>query len=241
MTADSYLGRIKVEIEGAEDKVSNLEQNDKLYAVVQVLEKLKGQLNCENVAYKGTIEFKPFMVKDTFNDKTLNIVNDGTTDKEFGIAQSDTTNQALHLDLSGKDWFAFNENYGTSEEKYWVKYLDKMIDALKLKYDEVYLLRNEKHFQLYNFDDGRAFEPDFVLFLVNGTETPALYYQVFIEPKGQPYIKQDEWKNNFLIKLKAEHKIEQLWKDKKYIVWGMPFYNETETRPEFEKAFNELI
>ena len=239
--ADDYLGRLKVEVEGAEGRINDLGQEDRLAIVVRLLVKLSGQLQAEKVDYKGTKEFKPFMVKETFTDKTLNIVNDGSTDKEFGIAQSETTNQALHMTLSDKDWFAFNENYGTSEEKYLVKYIDKVIDKLKYKYAEIYLLRNERHFKIFNFDDGKAFEPDFVLFLIKDTETPAVHYQIFIEPKGGHLIKQDEWKHNFLLRLKTEHKIEQLWKDKEYIVWGMPFYNETETKPEFEKAFDLLI
>ena len=239
--SDSYLGKIKIEVEGSETIINDLSQNDKLYLTTRLLEKLSSQLNTENVGYKGTKEFKPFMVKETFTNKTLNIVNDGLSDKEFGIAQSETTNQALNMDLSAKDWFVFNENYGTSEEKYLVKYIAKVIDKLKEQYSEVYLLRNERHFKLFNFDDGRAFEPDFVLFLIKGDKSPSLQYQVFIEPKGGHLIKQDEWKHNFLIQLKKEHQIEQLWKDKSYIVWGMPFFNETDTKPAFEKAFEELL
>jgi len=241
INSDSYLGKIKVEVEGAEAAVNNLTQDNKLEIVVSLLNKLNSQLNAENVDYKGTKEFKPFMVKDTFTNKTLNIVNDGDTDQEYGIAQSETTNSALNMDLSSLDWFVYNENYGTSEEKYLVKYIAKMADQLKKKYSEVYLLRNERHFKLFNFDDGRALEPDFVLFLIKDNKTKAKHYQVFIEPKGKHLIKNDEWKHNFLLRLKTEHKIEQLWKDKEYVVWGMPFYNETETKADFDKDFNAQL
>ena len=236
-----YLGKIKVEVEGAEEAVNELTQDSKLAIAVSLLNKLNSQLQAENVDYKGTKEFKPYMVKDTFTNKTLNIVNDGNGDQEYGIAQSETTNLTLNMDLSTEDWFVFNENYGTSEEKYLVKYIAKVAGLLKQKYTEVYLLRNERHFKLFNFDDGRVFEPDFVLFLVKGDIKHALHYQVFIEPKGGHLIKHDEWKHNFLMQLKTEHKIEQLWKDKEYVVWGMPFYNETETKPEFEKEFSVLL
>ena len=239
--SDSYLGKIKIEVEGSEKVISDLSQSDKLYLTTQLLEKLSSQLKAENVDYKGTTEFTPYMVKEIFTDKTLNIVNDGLSDKEFGIAQSETTNQTLNMGLSDKDWFVFNENYGTSEEKYLVKYIAKVIDKLNEQYSEVYLLRNERHFQLFNFDDGRPFEPDFVLFLIRENKTSSLHYQVFIEPKGSHLIKKDEWKHNFLMQLKQEHKIEQLWKDKCYIIWGMPFFNETDTKPEFEKVFGELL
>ncbi|GJM17087.1 MAG: type III restriction endonuclease subunit R [Thermodesulfobacteriota bacterium] len=241
IASDHYLGKLKVEVEGTEAKVSNLTQDDKLYIAMRLLEKLSGQLQAENIDYKGTAEFKPYMVKDTFTDKTLNIVNDGDSDQEYGIAQSETTNQSLNLSLASKDWFAFNENYGTSEEKYLVKYIDKVIEKLKEKYSEVYLLRNERHLKLFNFNDGQVFEPDFVLFLIKNDAIPALHYQVFIEPKGSQLIKQDEWKRNFLMRLKSEHKIDQLWEDRNYIIWGMPFYNEAETKAEFEKEFSSIL
>ena len=237
----NYLGEIKVEVEGLSEDVNSLSQENKLYIVTKLLDKLSYQLQAENVDYKGTKEFKPYMVKDIFTDKILNIVNDGTTDQEFGLAQSETGNQALNMNLADKDWFVFNENYGTSEEKYLVKYIAKVVEQLNKIYSEVYLLRNEKHFKLFNFDDGQAFEPDFVLFLIKDGKTPAIHYQVFIEPKGGHLLKKDEWKSNFLLQLKAEHKIENLWSDKKYVVWGMPFYNEVETKSDFDKAFNQLF
>jgi len=150
IVSDSYLGEIKVEVEGSDDAVSNLTQESKLHIVIRFLDKLSSQLQAETVEYKGTKEFKPYMVKETFTDKTLNIVNDGESDQEYGIAQSETTNQALNMDLSSEDWFVFNENYGTSEEKYLVKYIAKVVEQLNQKYSEVYLLRNERHFRLFN-------------------------------------------------------------------------------------------
>ena len=78
------------------------------------------------------------------------------------------------------------------------------------------------------------------LFLIKNEDSLTLQYQVFIEPKGSHLIKQDEWKQNFLTQLKNEYQIEKLWKDKNYIVWGMPFFNETDTKLEFEEAFEKL-
>ena len=58
------------------------------------------------------------------------------------------------------------------------------------KYKNIYLLRNERHFAIYDFEQGRPFEPDFVLFLEedNGVLTT---YQEFIEPKGIFLQKED--------------------------------------------------
>ncbi|MFC1872492.1 DEAD/DEAH box helicase family protein [Chloroflexota bacterium] len=241
ISSEDYLGEVKIEVEGVEDRINNLTQSDKLEAVVEMLEKVATNLQSDKVDYKGTKEFKPYMLKDKVKDKILEIANDGNGDKEYGIGQAETTNQALNLDLSRKDWYVFNENYGTSEEKYFVKYINKVFDQLKAKYKEVYLLRNERNFKIFNFDNGAAIEPDFILFLVQKKPKKAFQYQIFIEPKGGHLLKQDEWKENFLRRLKAEYKIEQLWKGTEFIIWGMPFYNEVETKAEFEKEFNTLI
>ncbi|CAG8472670.1 20117_t:CDS:10 [Cetraspora pellucida] len=88
--------------------------------------------------------------------------------------------------------FAPNENcFGTSEEKYFVKYIDRIYDKLQEKYDQIYLVRNERFFKLYNFEDGKPFEPDYVLFLRQKKPSKKLYYQVFIEPKGT-YLKEKD-------------------------------------------------
>src|SRR5699024_12718064 len=54
-----------------------------------------------------------------------------------------------------------------SEEKHFVRHLSNMMDDLRSKYEEVYLVRNERFAQLavYDFHTGERFEPDFLLFL----------------------------------------------------------------------------
>ncbi|MDE1313381.1 DEAD/DEAH box helicase family protein [Vibrio aestuarianus] len=163
IVSDHYLGKISFVVSGREDVLKNIPQIEKLKISKKILTKIAEQLNVNRVDYEGTKEFTPKTINELYEkDKILNISNDGLTEQEFGIAQSETSNTELSLDLSKRDWFVFNENYGTSEEKYFVRYLDTMVDDLQKKYDDVYLLRNEKHFKLYTFDDGRAFEPDFL-------------------------------------------------------------------------------
>ena len=116
-----------------------------------------------------------------------------------------------------------------------------MYDRLRMTYDEIYLIRNERHFKLYSFEDGRPLEPDFILYLSNKKTKSESHYQVFIEPKGQHLLKQDEWKEIFLRSLKEKHLIAQLWKDKHYEVWGMPFFNNATKSFEFDSKFNNLI
>lgn len=240
--SEHYLGKVKVTISGKSEVLTTLPQAEKLNATKKVLIDIAGKLKKDRIDYKGTVEFVPKMINQIYEkDKILNIVNDGLTEQEYGIGQIETTNLNLQLDLSQRDWFAFNENYGTSEEKYLVRYIDEMIDDLQSKYDDVYLLRNEKHFKLYSFEDGRAFEPDFVLLLTKSDQGLELTYQVFIEPKGEHLLEKDVWKQKFLLDLKSKHQIEQIWQGKEFIIWGLPFYNHQSRSTNFIPDFETLL
>lgn len=241
LTSESYMGKVKVEISGDKDRIANLTPDDKLRAAVKVLEEAVTGIISDKVEYEGTKEFKPFQIKDVITDKVLNFTLDDSEDKELGKSMNNPSETAIHLDLSSRDWFVFNDCYGTSEEKLLIKYIDKRYDDLKKKYSDVYLIRNERHFKIYAFDDGRPLEPDFVLYLVGKEKTDTGYYQIFIEPKGGHLLLQDEWKEKFLKRLQAEAVIDQLWNDRKYAVWGLPFFNEAQRMKEFETAFDAVV
>lgn len=240
ITSSDYLGKIKLDVSGLPEQISNLSSKEKLQASVKVLEDISSVLASDKIEYKGSKEFKPYMIKDKFKDKVLNFTVNESEDKEYGKSMTNPTETSYHLDLSKRDWYVFEDCFGTSEEKLLIRFIDKAYEKLKPKFEEVYLVRNERHFKIYNFEDGRPTEPDFVLFLVNHNPEESLHYQIFIEPKGGHLIKQDEWKENFLKQLRTEHYLEQLWKGKNYIIWGMPFYNETLRKTEFESSLSEI-
>jgi type III restriction enzyme len=240
ITSKNYLGKVKIDIKGLLNQINNLIPKQKLEITINVLGKISQTITSEDVEFKGTKEFKPYEVNKTFKDKTLNIYVREGGDQEHGVGQNETTNTDLKLDLSNKEWYVFNDNYGTSEEKHLIKFINKTYDKLKIKYSKIYLVRNEKYFQLYNFDDGRAMEPDFVLFLEKKETGQSLYYQIFIEPKGAHLLKEDAWKENFFKSLKEKVEINVLWKTKKFIIRGMPFYNEQLRKIEFENEFEKI-
>jgi type III restriction enzyme len=241
MTSDQYLAPIRVAISGPVGRINDLTSDDKLSAATKVLMEMADGITSDKREFTGTKEFKPYMLKDKIFDKTLNFSMDESDDKEFGKSMNNPTETAYHVDLSKRDWFVFDDCYGTSEEKLLILFIDKRYDDLKKKFTDAYLIRNERHFKLYNFEDGRAVEPDFLLYLIGKEERDTMYYQVFIEPKGGHLILQDEWKEKFLASLKNKAVIEQLWQDKKYVVWGMPFFNSDQRMAEFEEAFKKLV
>ena len=241
ITDNRYIGGIRVEVSGAAEQVKSLTADDKLHVATCVLMEISEVIASNKMEYKGTKEFKPFMIKDRITDKILNFAADEGEDQEFGKSMNDPNETAIHLDLSKRGWFVFDDCFGTSEEKLLIKFIDKHYDDLKKRYSDAYLIRNERHFKIYNFDDGRPLEPDFILHLIGREKLDTMHYQVFIEPKGGHLLKQDEWKEKFLLRLQTEAVIEQLWKDRKYAVWGLPFFNEALRMPEFEKSFSNLI
>ncbi|BBL23438.1 DEAD/DEAH box helicase family protein [Comamonas terrigena] len=241
ITSEKYLGRVKVEVSGLPEQIKNLTPDEKLDATIQALTAIAEVIASDKIEYKGSKKFVPRMVRDVFSDKTLNFMVDDGGDKEFGRSMNDPAETAYHLDLSTRAWFAFDDCFGTSEEKLLIKYIDKRYAELSKVYSEAYLIRNEKHFKLYAFEDGRPLEPDFVLYLIGKEKTDTMHYQVFIEPKGGHLLKADEWKEKFLVGIKENFQIEQLFSNKKHVAWGLPFYNSTERMPEFEAAFDSLV
>ena len=243
LTSDKYLNQIQVEIEGTIEQVNNLTNEMKLEATIKVFDDISKLIPQGSVEFKGTKVFKPQGISYTFTDKTMNIVVNEEGDQEYGIAQSETTNQDLFIDLSQEEWFAFNDNYGTAEEKYLVKYIRQALPTLKSKYDEIYLLRNEKHFTLYTFEEGQAFEPDFLLHLKKNVSDKSLMYQVFIEPKGGDRLTNDDSKikERFLKQIQDEYKLETLFKNKDFKLLGMPLYNEAQKKTEFDTAFKTAL
>ena len=241
ITSNNYLGKVKVEISGAYEKINNLSLVEKLKIVSEKLIDIANALVSENIEYKGSKNFNPKMIKSVFTDKTLNFALDTSEDKEFGKSMNNVTETNYHMDLSAKDWYTFDDCYGTSEEKLLIHYINKKYTELSKRYSDVYLIRNERHFKIYDFNTGAPFEPDFVLYLIGKERNNTMYFQVFIEPKGGHLLKIDQWKEDFLINIKNIANIEQLFSSREYIFWGLPFYNHSETIKKFDNTFEELI
>ncbi len=85
---------------------------------------------------------------------------------------------------------------------------------------------------------GRAFEPDFVLFCKQ-KEGENLIYQVFIDPKDKYLKEHDKWKEGFLKKTGEDKKRVKISADK-YLITGVPFYN-NENENKFEASLQLAI
>ena len=230
-----YLANINITVYGREDILDNMTQKDKLYIVVEVLREIEPKLGRGGKGTRGSKKFKPIPVKDTFQDHVYKVSKGAN--KEDGVSMKETTNTFLRYDLSKADWYGYEDNFGTEEEKYLIRYIESIEEKLREKYDEVYLLRNYKKLKIYAFKDGAATEPDFVLFLrQKGKESVYDNIQIFIEPKGAHLRKNDAWKEEFEKSIHDEAILNFQTANDKYEIWGMPFYTHS-----YETDFSNVM
>jgi len=223
------LEKLSITFEGNRKGLDNLSNENKFYGVSSLLEQIEAEIKGNLTEYIGSADFIPYMINKIFVDKPIKIKKD-----------SERLDGQVEF-LENRDWYVFNANYGTSEEKMFVELIDRQIEELKKKFKKIYLIRNERQIKIHNFKDGRAFEPDYFLFLVdkNGKN---ITYQLFLEPKGKYLAEGEKWKSEFLeeIKEKFKNKILEFSKSQKYKIIGIPFYNHEEENDFKEKLLESI-
>lgn len=220
----NYLGNIQIKITS---KYQDPPMNIIYKACVNVLSKIAVKISAIEEVWEGTTEFKAHHLSEFIKDKSVNVK---PISGSIGYSQNDASVGKNRLDLSNEDWFVFNDNYGTSEEKAFVRYFKDYVDTLRGKYDKIYLLRNERQIHLYSFEGGERFEPDYILYLCKNRTDSIEQLIVFVEPKGAHLIEADKWKEKFLLELKNKAiPTIMLADDNKYKIWGFHFFN-TECR-----------
>jgi len=207
---------------GSSDRIAQINNEDLLQAIISVLKQLEVQIKQQEIQYEGTKEFKPQSLQSIFKPE-----------KEIVV---DLSAEPIGYD---KDWFVFEQIIWSSEEKDFMDLFHKKIASLQMKYQEIYLVRSERAFAIYSFDDGQRFEPDFVLFLKHKNNQENITYQVFIEPKWDHLLILDKRKNDFLQEINNRGEILDMnfWNYK--LIW-LPFYNKS-LEIDFEKAMDWVI
>ena len=239
---DNYLGNINILFHSESEKLNII---DIYNACLKLMNKISTYIQQIEIEYMGTCEFNQARISELF-DKTIvrQISLDRIESDSYGegVSQNDyRVPEQYRLDISSKDWYVYDDNKGTSEEKRFVAYFNSIVDSLKQKYDEVYLIRNELVVKLYSFETGERFEPDYILILKDKKkDSDNEYFCVFIEPKGEHLLQSDKWKCDFLLELDNKAiPTKSSADDNNYKIYGMPFYNETETKIEFDKYLKQ--
>lgn len=221
---ENYLGSLVIEFIGTQKRLSEITNKDYFLAVKSVLSEIEFEIKSNLIQFEGS-EYKQKRIHEVFKNKPIKV-------KKY----DERSNGQESLVLK-EPWYVYNANYGTSEEKDFVKMFAKRFESINKKYDNIYLIRNERELKIID-KKGRAFEPDFILFCKekNGEE---LTYQVFIEPKGNGFIANDIWKEHFLKEIKDENKTIKIDTDK-YKITGVPFYNNSNEN-DFLNSLNSVL
>lgn len=239
ITSKNYLGFIRIDITTRYQNPAP-EILFRACASANVLGKIAGSISGIEETFEGTTDFKAYYLHDVFKNKRINVE---PIDGSIGYSQNDSgVFKDWRLDLSKEDWYVFDDNYGTSEEKAFVAYFKQYADSLKDKYDKVYLIRNERQLHIYSFDGGERFEPDYLLFLHTDKADGYEQLQIFIEPKGTGLIPKDQWKEEFMLQMEAKAiPVVTFADDNKYKIWGFHFFNHEVRNSEFADDFNSVL
>lgn len=239
LTSDNYIGNSRLEITYTDDTLS---AKDLFLATKYALTKVSSYIASIKPKYKGSKEFIPKMLKDVLRDKKIYLSNIAMNGGK-GNSQNDSLNPEHKLDLENEKWYVFNDNYGTDEEKLFLKHFKSVIEPKLIEKDlEYYVIRNERvpELAIYSFEGGERFEPDFLLLLRKKGFDKTLNLQGYIEPKGKQIEIQDSWKESFLKEIENSYNIKGFLADS-HKIFGLPFFNYESKIDEFDSAIDKLI
>ncbi|MBI9055455.1 MAG: DEAD/DEAH box helicase family protein [Bacteroidales bacterium] len=224
ITCSDYLGGLEITMNGTKARLNGINNKDYLSAIQGLLESIESEIKTNLTEFEGSDYIKEYVHK-IFKDKEIKVLKD-----------SERADGQIDL-VSEHDWYVYNANYGTSEEKEFVKMFARRFEHLENKFTNIYLIRNERELKIVD-KIGRAFEPDFILFCKQ-KEGEELTFQVFIEPKGAHLKAHDRWKEEFLQTIREEKKTFEINTDK-YLITGVPFYNNSDEN-KFKDSLNEVL
>lgn len=242
LTSDDYLGNNVLEIKHYSEEVSG---RDLYQGLVGAFEKVASHVMSLKQEFQGTKAFMPRKISETIKDKSIYLSKIDENGGK-GESQNDNPNFLYQLDLSQEDWYVFNDNYGTSEEKLAMKFFKSDIEPkLNEKGLNYYVIRNERipELSIYSFKDGERFEPDFLIFVEKQNLDNSNHYQVYLESKGNHLLLEDKWKEEFLMDIKENADTTQtiITANNNYIVLGLPFYNAENRIKEIGQAIDDWI
>lgn len=224
---DEFLGDFSVHINSSQYKVfEEVPNSEKLNALLDFLDSFEKELKKIINPYKGG-KFVAVDFDSIFGEPKEKVVElDPESMREEEI-------------LKDESWYVLDSFNGTDQERYLIQEVRDTIGNLQDKYDEVYLLRNEEVYKIYDFDKGRGFQPDFILFL--GNNKKSRYYQVFMEPKAKVLMESDKWKGDFLEEITDRYgeKDILLHNGEAYRLIGLPLYNNEDSH-DFDEQYQKI-
>ncbi len=222
--SSDYLGGLEITFNGTQTRLSEITHFDYLQALQGLLQNIEAEIKSNLTEYEGSGYINRY-IHEVFKNKEIKVYKGSErADGQFDV-------------VSEPQWYVYNANYGTIEEKKFVKMFARRFEKLEKNFENIYLIRNERELKIYD-KLGRVFEPDFVLFCKqkSGEE---FTYQIFIEPKGNQLKAYDKWKEDFLKEIRDKKEVIEIHSDK-YLITGVPFYN-NDNENEFKETLEKTL
>jgi len=228
----NFLGGVTIKVSLPYSlSIDNLSPNEHLKMAEQFLSYAEKNIRSNYMKEKGTPIFEGISMSEQIQDYVL--VFNKITNRVNNIEEVKNVK-----DMRKHPWYIYDKAIVNRLEEDFIDFINNYVEELKKKYNEVYLIRNEKKVKLVEIDGTRGFMPDFLLYLRDIGCT----YQVFLEPKGPHLLEQDRWKQDFLLSLTSRSDIEILAEGENVRLLGIKFYSsDSKVKQEFEDDFKAKL
>lgn len=227
-----FLGNLDISVTIPKDMdVSDITPKIKLSVLNDYLGILETKIKNNYLKVKGTTIFEGIKISELIDDYVVEVNN-------INRDVSDLESQKRPKNMTQHDWYIYDKAIVNGLESDLIDLINNMMEDLQKKYNEVYLIRNERKIKFREIDGVRGFMPDFLLYLKDSNYT----YQVFVEPKGQHLLLNDEWKEQFMLSINKREDIEVLAENESVRLVGLCFYSDDALkRQEFKEQFNDKL
>jgi len=226
------LFTLSIDFEGTDEILRHpFDKKQLLEAFEDLLASIESDIRSHLVLYEGTDW--------TQDDVTVANLRDVFLEsKELSIPEGDERTNDQQEIVADATWFVYDSNFGTPEEKAWVRKFNLIYNEHQwkflTKFEFVYMIRNEEWLRIVNRSNGEGFKPDYVLFCKE--KDTEVIHQVFLEPKGEGFRPKDPWKETLLQGLRKDDysgtSIEV--DDTGYLISGTDLYTYTINENEIE-------
>lgn len=231
LTDSRYLGGLTINVSLPNAlNLTDLHSHEKLQFLETILTRISENIRRNYQKYRGTHRFISKPLKEVIADYSVHV------DPNMMVNQRITSEAT-----TGKTWYVYDKAILNQLEHRLIRLLDMFMEKLRGKYDDIYVIRNDEkttRFKLTEFNGVRGFMPDFIMLMKDKEETD-VYYQVFLEPKGDDRLIQDAWKEGMLAEINDSNLIVIDTDDNVRLV-GIKFFADTR-RQEFIQDFADKL
>ncbi|MDQ0186676.1 DEAD/DEAH box helicase family protein [Cytobacillus sp. FSL R5-0569] len=227
-----FLGDLKINLSLPQGMgVQDLSSKEKLVLVERFLAYAEKNIRSNYMKERGTPVFEGVAFSKLIDDYVVEM-------NKINQKVSNVTQVVKTRNMRDHDWYIYDKAIVNGLESDMIDFVNDYVERLRTKYEEVYLIRNERKVKIVEIDGIRGFMPDFLLHLKDTDFT----YQVFLEPKGDNLRDKDQWKEDFLISLSTRSDVEVLSENDNVRLIGIKFYsNDRELKQVFREDFTEKL